>query len=338
MKRVRKLIGISFLLAIITVASSAGYAQEGDINVHDPVMIRDGNTYYVFHTGWGISVKRSDDLRNWESYGQVFENPPEWALQAVDGFRGHIWAPDISYRDGQFYLYYSVSAFGRNTSAIGVATNTTLNREDPEFEWVDHGMVVESVPGRDLWNAIDPNLAFDEDGTPWLTFGSFWLGIKMVKLKENLTVVATDTSLEWYTVAARYRYWKLDERDAGDTENSGIEAPFIFRKNGYYYLLVSWDRCCAGEESTYKVVVGRSRNITGPYIDRANQNMLYGGGTLVVKGNEVYAGVGHCAAYTFNGIDYLVAHAYDLADDGRSKLIIMEIKWDDDGWPHVSLD
>ncbi len=76
-----------------------------------------------------------------------------------------------------YYLYYSVSAFGKNTSCIGVATNTTLDPGDKNYKWVDHGKVIQSVPGRDLWNAIDPNVVLDESQQPWMVFGSFWSGI-----------------------------------------------------------------------------------------------------------------------------------------------------------------
>lgn len=335
--RVKLYLRSAILLGVLFFVSVSVNAQQGDVQVHDPVMIKQDNMYYTFHTGWGISIKRSPDMNTWEDAGRVFENPPEWALKAIKGFRGHIWAPDISYHNGKYYLYYSVSAFGRNTSAIGVVTNTTLHQDDPDYKWVDHGPVVQSVPGRDMWNAIDPNLAFDDNGTPWLTFGSYWLGIKLVKLQGDLMHVVSDSSQEWHTIAARQRYWKLNERVAGDSEDGDIEAPFIFKKNGYYYLFASWDRCCAGEASTYKVVVGRSKKITGPYMDRANEPMIYGGGTLVVKGNDDWAAVGHNAAYTFDGTDYLIAHAYDSSDRGRSKLVILKMNWDDEDWPHVTL-
>src|SRR6478735_2955078 len=88
--------------------------------VHDPVMIKEKNTYYLFCTGFGISVWSSKDLQNWRKEKAVFDNPPEWAVKAVRGFRGHIWAPDIHYSNGLYYLYYAVSAFGKNTSCIGV--------------------------------------------------------------------------------------------------------------------------------------------------------------------------------------------------------------------------
>ncbi len=326
--------GFALSLMFIGIAG----AQPREVSVHDPVMIQQDDTYYLFETGRGITVWSSKDLQNWTEEEQIFDSAPEWTYEVVPDFRNRMWAPDIAYHNGTYYLYYSVSSFGKNTSAIGVATNQTLHPDDLNFEWTDHGPVVESVPGRDLWNAIDPNLTIDDEGTPWLTFGSYWLGVKLVKLQDNLTEVAVDTEAEWHTIAARHRYWKLDERDAGDTENGDIEAPFIFKKSGWYYLFASWDRCCAGENSTYKVVVGRAKDITGPYLDRANKDMRHGGGTLVIKGNEDWAGIGHNAVYTFNGNDYLIAHGYDLSDEGRSKLIILEIEWDDEGWPQVSID
>jgi len=302
-----------------------------DIRVHDPVMIKQNDTYYVFCTGWGISVFSSENMKDWKEEERVFKDPPQWAIDAVPTFKGHMWAPDVSFHNGQYYLYYSVSAFGKNTSCIGVATNKTLDPEDPDFKWVDHGKVIQSVPGRDLWNAIDPNLAYDENDQPWLVFGSFWSGIKLVKMDKALTKIAEPQ--EWYMVCKRERSFKRDDYNAG---KGAVEAPFIFRKNGYYYLFVSFDYCCRGVESTYKIVIGRSEKITGPYIDKEGNKMDEGAASLVLEGNKDWNGVGHNSAYTFDGKDYLICHAYDADDEGKPKLIIREISWDDEGWPVVS--
>ena len=269
---------------------------------------------------------------NWKREKPVFDEPPEWAVRLVPGFKGHIWAPDISYHQGKYYLYYSVSAFGKNTSCIGVATNATLNPEDSAYHWEDHGKLVQSVPGRDMWNAIDPSLTLDENDTPWLTFGSFWDGIKQVQLTDSLSGIAEPES--WYTVARRIRDFKYSDSEAG---NGAIEAPFIFKKNNYYYLFVSFDFCCRGTNSTYKIMVGRSENINGPYLDRDGAEMDQGGGTLVVAGNESWPGVGHNAAYTFDGTDYIIFHGYDASDNGKPKLLIRKMSWDNDGWPIVTL-
>ena len=151
------------------------------IPVHDPVIIRQKGTYYIFATGPGIAVWSSPDMAHWTREKPVFATPPAWAVAAVPTFKGHIWAPDISYHAGLYFLYYSVSAFGKNTSCIGVATNATLDPRAPDFKWVDHGKVIQSIPGQTNWNAIDPNLITDDDGAPYLAFGSFWEGLKLVR-------------------------------------------------------------------------------------------------------------------------------------------------------------
>jgi arabinan endo-1,5-alpha-L-arabinosidase len=316
--------------AFFVLLARSGLSQ--DIRVHDPVMTKAGDRYYLFCTGTGISVFSSPDMKEWKKEKPVFDTPPSWAVQTIPGFKGHIWAPDISFYNGQYYLYYSVSAFGKNTSCIGVASNGTLDPSDKNFKWTDHGKVIQSVPGRDLWNAIDPNLVFDEASQPWMVFGSFWSGMKLVKLSPDLKQIAQPE--EWHTVSKRTRDFKRQDEDPGE---GAVEAPFIFRKNDYFYLFVSFDFCCRGKESTYKIVVGRSKNIRGPYSDRQGVPMNEGGGSLVLAGNERWAGLGHNSVYTFDGTDYLVFHAYDSKDEGKPKLKIEKMIWDEAGWPVVTL-
>jgi len=299
------------------------------IPVHDPVIIRQDSTYYIFCTGQGIAVFSSRDMKHWKQEKPVFDKAPGWAITAIPGFAGHIWAPDISFHNGQYYLYYAVSAFGKNTSCIGVATNKTLDASSGDFKWTDHGKVIQSVPGRDMWNAIDPNLILDENKTPWLAFGSFWNGMKLVKLNSDLTAPAQPEI--WYTLASRKRDFILPDSVAGD---AAIEAPFIYKHENYYYLFVSFDYCCRGEKSTYRMMVGRSEKVHGPYVDRDGVPMNLGGGSLVLEGNRNWYGVGHNAVAGFNGSDYLVYHAYDAGDNGRSKLQIEKIAWLN-GWPYV---
>ena len=317
------------IIIVLLLFSGKAFSQ---IFVHDPVITQQNDNYYLFCTGLGITIWSSPDMKNWTKEGRVFQETPQWVSETLDDFAGHMWAPDIIYNNGQYYLYYSVSAFGKNTSCIGVATNSTLNPQDADYEWIDHGIVVQSVPGRDDWNAIDPAIAFDDDGQPWMSFGSFWGGLKLVKLNDDLKSIAEPQ--EWHTIAKRERSFDIDETDAGD---GALEAPFIFKKNGYYYLFVSFDYCCRGAESTYKIMVGRAKNIKGPYFDKEGKPMLAGGGSLVLKGNENWHAIGHNAAYTFNGKDYLVCHGYDAHDNARQKLIIREIKWNDDHWPVVDI-
>jgi len=314
----------------VLLAAVGPRAVARQVSIHDPVMAKEGNTFYLFSTGPGITFYASTDLKHWKLRGRIFPDDPSWAKQVSPKFNGHIWAPDIQQHEGKYYLYYSVSAFGRNTSAIGVTVNRTLNPDSPEYRWEDQGIVIRSVPYRDMWNAIDPNVVVDENGVPWMAFGSFWGGLKLVKLAANWTSVAEPQ--EWRTIAKRERSSQIDDADAGTAE---IEAPFIFRKGEFWYLFASWDKCCRGKDSTYKMVVGRSKAITGPYLDRTGRDMAQGGGTLLLAGNSEWAGVGHNSTYTFDGKDYLVFHAYENADHGLQKLKIAELKWDEAKWPVV---
>ena len=309
-KRFKDMIGKSFPL--------------DSIGSHDPVIIKQDSVYYVFSTGFGVSVLSSTDMENWTIEAPVFSTPPQWATDAIPEYKGHTWAPDISYFNGQYYLYYSVSAFGKNTSCIGVATNKTLHPSDPDFEWIDHGKVVQSFPGKTNWNAIDGNLIIDENDTRWLSFGSFWGGLKLVQLTEDGLSTAEDIN-NIPTIATR-RTSKEDRR-----ENS-IEAPFIYQKGDYYYLFASIDFCCRGMNSTYKVIMGRSKTVAGPYLDKEGKRMDQGGGTILLQGNDRWAGVGHNGAASIDGKDIFVYHAYDRNNNGRSKLRIVELQWKD-GWP-----
>ncbi len=331
----KSILNIALAILIFTMVSTGQ-----DISVHDPVMAKHNGTYYIFCTGRGISVWSSKDMKEWKREQPVFQEPPQWAVEAVAGFRGHIWAPDISFFNGKYYLYYSVSAFGKNTSCIGLATNKTLDPANPEFKWIDHGKVIQSFPGETNWNAIDPNLIVAADGTPYLSFGSFWDGLKLVKLNSDATAPAEDIN-SIPTIASRKKSSSdinppaVDDnpKDAG---GNAIEAPFIFKKGKYYYLFASIDYCCKGVNSTYKMIVGRSLTIPGPYIDKDGKSMASGGGTILLRGDEKCYGVGHNSTYTFEDIDYIVFHGYDAADEGRSKLIIRKLEWDNDGWPVVA--
>ena len=318
----------TLLLLLILFLTPSLWAQE--ITVHDPVMIKQKDTYYLYCTGQGISVYSSKDLKNWKSEPAVFKEKPTWVDTVVPNFKNHIWAPDISLHNNIYYLYYSVSAFAKNTSAIAVATNTTLDPNDINYKWVDHGIVIQSVPNRDMWNAIDPNLTFDENNVPWLAFGSFWNGLKMIKLNPDL--LSKSQPEEWYTIAKRKRTFELADTDPGD---GALEAPFIFKKNDFYYQFISWDLCCRGEKSTYKVVVGRSKNIKGPYVDKEGKSLNEGGGTILIQGNENWYGAGHNSAYTIDEKDYIVFHAYEIKNNGRPKLEIKELQWDADLWPNL---
>ena len=297
---------------------------EGDIRqVHDPTIIKEGDTYYLFSTRAGIAIRCSKDLMSWRLCGDVFAHLPQWAVKDVQGVRG-LWAPDVSYFNGKYHLYYSVSTFGSNRSSIGLVTNQTLDPTSDKYRWQDQGKIIGSNSSDD-WNAIDPNIVIDEEGQPWLSFGSFWGGIKMRKIDPATGKLSTaDTTL--YSLASRPR----------TPESPGaIEAPAIVRKNGYYYLFVSFDFCCRGTNSTYNVRVGRSRRITGPYMDRSSKLMTEEGGTIVVTGGSRWRGPGHCAILQDKDGEKLVYHAYDANARGTPTLRIASLIWDAEGWPTI---
>jgi arabinan endo-1,5-alpha-L-arabinosidase len=322
------LLGAAIAAAPLVAASESTQpevlALSGDISpIHDPAIIRAGDTYYVFATNRFaqklVPIFCSTDLRRWKFCGNVFDKVPDWALREVPGARG-IWAPDIAYVRGTYRLYYSVSTFGSNRSVIGLVTNKTLDSRRPDYRWVDEGFVIGSTR-EDDWNAIDANLAVDKDGGMWLALGSFWSGIKLRRLDAATGKPSRkDTTL--YSLASRR---PLDP--------PAIEAPFIVRRGDYYYLFVSFDRCCRGRESTYKIMVGRSRKITGPYLDKRGKPMMEGGGTLLVEGTDTWRGPGGQSVLLDAKVDLLVFHAYHGVT-GRPTLQISTMIWEK-GWPRA---
>lgn len=297
---------------------------EGDISpIHDPGMIREGDTYTVFASNRFaqklVPMFCSRDLRRWKFCGHVFDDIPEWARKEVPGTRG-IWAPEIAYVRGEYHLYYSVSTFGSNHSVIGLATNKTLNPGSPDYRWVDQGRVIGSTRADD-WNAIDPNLAVDAEGGMWLALGSFWGGIKMRRLDaETGKLSSKDTTL--YSLASRR-----------PLQPPAIESPSIVRRGRYYYLFVSFDLCCRGRDSTYNIRVGRSDRITGPYRDREGNPMMEGGGTLLIEGTNAWRGPGGQSVLLDANAGLLVFHAYN-GTTGTPALQISRMRWEK-GWPKV---
>jgi arabinan endo-1,5-alpha-L-arabinosidase len=294
--------------------------------IHDPCIIRDGDSFYVFcttphrDTPKQIPCYRSKDLINWKRAGHVFDALPAWAKSAVPKSES-CWAPDISFVNGQYLLYYACSTFGSNGSVIGLAANLTLNPEDPRYHWEDKGLVLESKSS-DNYNALDPNHIVDRDGKHWLAFGSFWSGLKIMELDPASGKPKSDAKI--IAIAERPK------------PPDAIEAVFIISRAGNYYLFCSFDFCCRGADSSYYTVVGRSKDILGPYLDKSGEPMLEGGGTVVLAaagGEPRWRGLGHCAVLRDEDKDYIVYHAYDADHDGRPTLRIAPMGWTDDNWP-----
>ena len=315
-------------------------------DVHDPVIAFCDGRYYIFATGFGVQCMSSADLVTWKNEQSVLNPAPEWAINSVNGYRGHTWAPDIQFHNGLWYLFYSCSSFGKNTSAIGLAVNKTLNPDSPDFKWIDKGLVVRSIK-TDNFNAIDPNMIVDQKGKMWLTWGSFWDGIQLAEI-DTKKIDANDPNgmlkSKPTTVARRFyrKNWdKLTQEDkarsleAPDAGANAIEAPFLIYNDGYYYLFVSWDYCCKGERSNYKTVVGRSKKVTGPFLDSKGNDMAEGGGDILWQADDNYYGVGHCGLAKIDGQWYFVAHGYSKADRGRSKLVLRKVTFNNEAWPEL---
>ncbi len=297
---------------------------------HDPVIATQGDTIYAFSTGLGIIQMHSVDMKSWHIDGPCLDSLPQWVKEHNPDATMHLWAPDIIYANGLWHLYYCSSVFGKNISVIGHLTNKTLNRGSKDYKWRDRGLVVESIPHRDFWNAIDPNVVLCADGSAWMTFGSFWGGVKLVRLDSSLGSLAGPQ--KWYTLASRQRTQMETDDRPGD---AAIEAPFIFRRGEWFYLFVSFDYCCRGENSTYHVVCGRSRNVYGPYEDKSGVRMDMGGGTRVdisPADSKRYVAAGHCAVVTLRGRDYMALHGYPRSG-APAELMLRKIEWGDDGWP-----
>ena len=324
----------------LPVASPHVISVSGDVEyTHDPSIAKDGDTWYLFSTKGPnqkgeIPVRCSKDLHHWTLCGFVFDQIPQWIKQQSPETK-ELWAPDISYFNGEYHVYYAFSTFGKNTSGIALVTNKTLDSRRPEFHWVDRGLVLRSRL-EDDFNAIDPNIVLDEKGEPWLSFGSFWTGIKMrrIDLKTGLPS-SEDTKL--YSLAKRKRP-QSPPRDSPELPANwqAIEAPFIVHHGEYYYLFVSFDLCCRGNKSTYKTMVGRSRLLTGSYADESGTPMLDGGGTPVLVGNAGCRGPGGASVFQQQDGDSIVFHAYDSVE-GDAYLQISTIAWVN-GWPKAAMD
>jgi arabinan endo-1,5-alpha-L-arabinosidase len=305
---------------------------------HDPSAIKAGDTWYVFATGRArdggqFQIRSSIDLHAWQLCGHVFDEVPDWIKKESPGTRD-LWAPDISFENGEYRLYYAYSLFGKNTSGIALATNRTLDRNNPHYKWVDRGLVLRSI-ATDNFNAIDPNFVLDAKHHAWLAFGSFWSGIKLHRL-DSQTGLASRKDAKVYPLAARARPEDAAPASPGLPANwQAIEAPFIVRHDGYYYLFVSWDLCCRGLKSSYRTMVGRSKKVTGPYVDDRGVSMMKGGGTQVLSADARWLGPGGESLLLDSPENLLFFHAYD-AHTGKPALQISTIVWSG-GWPHAAL-
>ncbi|KAJ3484685.1 hypothetical protein NLI96_g5469 [Meripilus lineatus] len=266
--------------------------------------------YWVFSTGVGIEIRTSTDRVAFTKVGVVWPNGASWTDQYTGTSNGALWAPDCTYMNGQFYLYYAASSFGSQNSAIFFAKSST----GLPGSWTHEGLVT-STSSSNNYNAIDPNLVID-NGKWYLALGSFWTGIKLMNLSSS---TGKPSSSSVTSLAQR-------------TANSGaIEASSVYKSGSFYYLFTSWDNCCRGTSSTYNIRVGRSSSVTSPYVDQSGVALTSGGGTLVLGTHDSIVGPGGQDIFTDSDGPILVYHYYTSAG---SFLGINRLDFSS-GWPAV---
>lgn len=304
---------VAALLALCLAAPALALEPQGDTGAHDPTLLIQGERWFVFTTGPGLQRLASPDAgAHWQRLAPVFTEAPAWWAEAVPAHQGlDVWAPKLFEHRGRFWLLYSISTFGKNRSAIGLASAAR-----PDGAWRDEGLVVQSR-AEDRFNAIDPDLFIERDGSLWLSYGSFWDGLRLTELSADTLRPVGSTRF-----IARRR--------------AGIEAPTLFRRGEWVYLLASFDLCCRGSDSTYNIRVGRARSVDGPFLDRDGQDLMAGGGTLLLAGGARWKGPGHQDVARLGDDDWLVHHAYDSTRGGKPHLRLKRLNWSADGWPSVA--
>jgi len=320
-------------LSYATEASDplVSYGLTGDTApVLDPSIIRQGSTYYAFSTdvagfqsSGNLQIRSSTDLQNWTSVGSIFPSGiPQWIMQKIPGVIG-LWAPDVSYFNGEYHVYYNASLLHTQRTVTALVTNRTLDPTSSDYKWVDRGLVLESGDGDDF-NALDPSILIDDDGSVWLTYGSYWTGIKQRQI-DPTTGMLLATNPTRYDLATR----------PGIPENP-IEGASLVHHGNYYYLFVSVDYCCEATtaEDNYKQAVGRSFSPHGPFVDENGTPMLDGGGTILLKGNASWNAPGGGTAFVDHetGTSLLIFQAQNLANDGKPYEWVKSLEWLND-WP-----
>ncbi len=317
--------------AALTPASTARDLPElnplrGDVvPVHDPSLIRAADGSWIAYTTDLPFLHRTDtlvercspDLVAWHACGSVFPALPGWVRAGYPAATG-LWAPEVAYFGGGYRLYYSVSSLGSQHSAIGMATNATL---DPAG-WRDQGPVLKSEKGGDF-NAIDPAVTVAPDGHVWLTYGSFWGGIFQRELDPR-TGKPVEGGPRWHLAQQPVRL------------NGAIEGASIAMHDGWYYLFASVGVCCTIpiEGDDYQEIVGRSRSIHGPFVAEDGGALLDGGGTVLLTSDAHWLAPGGGSVWQGpSGEPTLLSfHALRRAENGALYLWLLKVDWKN-GWP-----
>ena len=306
----------------------------GQTGVHDPSTItKEGTDYFYYYTGTGIQARESTDGTTWTNNPQIFATAPAWTTTAVPGAGNDFWAPDVTFLNGKYYMYYSVSTFGSQVSAIGLATNPTLNPSDANYAWTDSGSPVIQSNSTTGYNTIDPSILQDSvSGNVYLSFGSFFQGVYQVQLDPTTGKIKSGATPA-----------RLADNFANNSNNffNGIEASYQLQHDGFYYLFYNWGACCAGVTSTYNIRVARSTSPNGPFLDQNNVNVANGsasnpGGTLFLATNGNQIGPGQFSFFNNNGVQEFGYHYYDGNQNGASIEGLRDLYWTAGDWPSIA--
>lgn len=303
------------------------YAKDNLQPGHDPSMVRFEDGYALMSTNNNLQLWISEDAYNWQNHRSTVSAIPQWAFTYAPKTEG-IWAPDIFYMNGEFRVYYCVSEFGVRNSAIGYTATNSIVPGTTGYGWKDHGHVFHTKEGTDKYNAIDADVARDTEGNYWMAFGSFGLGIQLIKLDATTGYQASDDKTV-YNIARR----------TSIASGGAEEGPSLIEHNGQYFLFTAWDKCCQQgeniEQTTYKTAYGRADNVTGPYVDRAGYNMATGGGTILLERYGRYVGPGGGEAFQDLNRVRFVHHYYDLNGDKYNHIHIRDVVFTEDNWAEM---
>jgi arabinan endo-1,5-alpha-L-arabinosidase len=283
-------------------------------------LIRSSAPRYVLFRTPDNTEHFSQDRVTWTPGVAGGPAPPAWWADAP---LGATVAPDVSYHKGKYWMYYSRSpTFGAHAAAIGLATSPTA---DPGT-WLDAGKIIASTDSS-TYRALDPNLFVDTNGKWYVVFGSFFAGIFIKEADSN-----TGKLLPWAGLV------NIAARPTTDSPLRAIEAPFMFKRGGYYYLFVSFDFCCPQKQPNgprYNIRVGRSTSPTGPFAGPAGTDMRDGGGGLLLAGHDNVVGPGGQSVVhdPIKNEDLLVYHYNDAGN--APTLGLNRLGWDANGWPYV---
>ncbi|MDR1720746.1 MAG: family 43 glycosylhydrolase [Dysgonamonadaceae bacterium] len=289
-------------------------------NIPDPsiIQVEDGSFYlYCTENARKLPIYHSPDLVNWDFVGNAFDGAERPSFEPDAG----IWAPDINYINGKYVLYYSMSVWGGiQTCGIGVAV-----ADKPEGPFTDHGMLFRSN-GIGVTNSID-QFYFEDNGKKYLIWGSF-CGIYCIELSDD-----------GLTIKPGAEKVRIAGKDTQTFDDNGTEGSYILKRGDYYYFFGSTGTCCEGVKSTYRVVVGRSKSLFGPYLDKQGRSMFDNYYETVIHQNEAFVGLGHNSEIVQDkaGNDWILYHGYCLENTKGRNLFLDKITWID-GWPKVATD